>query len=283
MKFIPFFLIACIVTLSSISKAEIMCYRKVQDGRLPFIKYSDATLSLSVKKEGASFKGVQFNHSKESPSPHVTITHIESAFYVFGGKKKGDDERLEATLERHPYLLEPLKALCIEVKPTLSDVKQVEELWLLGKESYKVTTALHPNPHEYIVTKESIVQALKNQKISSTVNVQAILIKIHGGESYSKDWPYLTNEAMNFIMTQFDPSVVAINTPSLDREKDEGVTSNHKIVFKDLDRLVLELGDFSQLNSGLYRIKLNPKLEKSIHLEDCAPSLLVAQKIESFN
>lgn len=81
---------------------------------------------------------------------------------------------------------------------------------------------------------------------------------------------------MRSVLEDFGVSMIALNTPSVDRKADNGVTSNHKIVFKDSKNLIVELGNFAALSQGPYRVWLNPQ---SSTFPDCAPCPLTAAPV----
>lgn len=76
-----------------------------------------------------------------------------------------------------------------------------------------------------------------------------------------KDWPYLTNEAVALIVEK-GVRIVALSTPSIDRESDDGGTTNHKCVFKDQNRLVVEAANFGKVRLSFSELEAFPDCAK---------------------
>lgn len=263
-------------------KDETTCFRTIPKEPYPFILCSKQAFKFRVTKDkdASSYHGSHFTHSQENPSPHISATHIESAYHVFGGNKYGEKEQLRVVLENNKEYLKPLRGVCIEIEATPLSVKVNDNEWQFegGEDSYRVRNNLFPEGKESVVTKKSIVSALGKVKQELKSGVDIVFVRFEGGEDYYENWPYFTNDALEYLMEQSNASIIALNTPSIDREKDEGAASNHKVVFNDPNRLIIELADFKKLEPGfLYTVRLNVQLDQN--LSDCALCHLVAENM----
>jgi len=82
-----------------------------------------------------------------------------------------------------------------------------------------------------------------------------LLIEMIGEEDKLGDWAYLTNEAVQMVVDR-GFRMIALNIPSMDREADGMRTSNHKLIFDDPNRLILESARFDGVPLGPIEVEL---------------------------
>lgn len=267
-------LIVCLMLLNIPNAySSIDCHRSAEEGELPFIKNSGATVILKVTQKEEGCQGVHFSHKKDQPSPHVTRTHVESVYHVYGGHKWGEAEKLSSVLAKNLDFKLPLIGLCLEVEVTRAEVIKEGSLWKMAGETYACDAGVAPDEFEHVITKASLKAIV--DKISVLLPTQMIMIKAPLGECCSEGWPYLTNEAVDYLMGINHVRILALNLPSIDRERDNGATSNHKRVFTEPNRLVVEMANFEGLaNQTYYVMHLGAQKSK---FPDCAMSNLKAE------
>ncbi len=194
---------------------------------LPFIGTSQTTCILTPKLEKGKWVGVQCIHKKGKQSPHLTGTHIESSRHIIG-----DAQPLSTILKSNPHYLKKMEGLHIKVQHEEQYVTEIQHsgtdqqcVRFSSGETYNISINVPLQSLEKVVTKKQLQKAIGNQCIHAG---SMLLLQFEGCDDEITNWPYLTNEAMQFL---FDCkiSLLALNIPSCDREKDGGKTSNHKL------------------------------------------------------
>jgi kynurenine formamidase len=222
---------------------------------LPFIGTMQEPIELYVSQKKDGWVGVNCVHTKDKPNPHLTSSHIESSAHVLGNGKS-----IEAVFQANPHYKQRLKANFICVRAEHVACEQVEcqngisTLHFTGGDTYQLLQKDGPaTVQDRIITKQALVEAMHNLKTTSM-----LLLEFTGDEDTISNWPYLTNEATSYLLEK-GIYILGVNVPSLDRESDGGMTSNHKLLFADSNRLIVESLALKNLPKGEVQIELKPQ------------------------
>ncbi|MCE5295129.1 MAG: cyclase family protein, partial [Chlamydiales bacterium] len=200
--------------------------------------------------------------------PHLTGSHIESARHVFG-----DGACLIDVIR--PYCT-PLAALHVQLEAQDVQIDRIEQIsgvtsfiFSSGDTySFMCDKPFVEIPNEYVITKAMLIKALGELK------EKVVLICVKGHEKSIHDWPYLTNEAVDFLVEK-SVEVIGLNIPSFDREKDGGYTSNHKRFFEDQRRIIVESLALEHAPLGRVTLTLNPEAlyDQCVNTVPCDPNI----------
>lgn len=221
------------------------------EGDLPFIGGSKDPVNMQTQ-EGKL--GVRCVHTVHKPSPHLTSSHIESAAHVIYGAKG-----VEQLFQENPHYRNRLQAIHIAVTAALVEADRVEvshgisTVVFDGGETYQMLQREGPG----LVTDRIVTKLALKEAIKPTDGAQVALIQFVGEDRTIQNWPYLTNEAVAYLI-ECGIRIVGLNIPSIDRESDGGNASNHKIVFADQNRLVVESLALDAVPTGKMAIELRP-------------------------
>lgn len=222
---------------------------------LPFIGTSQDDIALYVGPSTEGWVGVNCVHTHDKPNPHLTSSHIESAAHVLG-----DAKGVEEVFQANPHYSQRLKAhlICVRAEPVACEqveyTKGISTLHFTGGDTYQLIQKQGPaTVQDRIVTKQTLVEAMQNIK-----ECKVVLLEFTGDQETISNWPYLTNEATGYLLEK-GMNILAVNVPSLDRESDGGMTSNHKLIFSDQNRLIVESLVLKNLPKGEVQIELNPQ------------------------
>mgnify|MGYP003967097129 CR=1 FL=1 len=265
----------------------IPCFRTLGDTEAwPFIGGFREPFALPpiAQLDDGSHLGVHFSSGPESPSPHVTTTHVECRYHI-----RGEGDTLQDILAANPSLAQELPALRLSVKaePTYLTTNPLDdgstEFQFVGGETYRVRLPKDADTLpsiENIVTRESILAALSEYEVPQNPDEKkAIMIHIEGGEHNNTSWPFLTNEAIELLVDTLGFDVIVLNIPSMDREVDGGVTPNHEIVFSNPNNLIIETAKLEDVPEGWNRVVLN--INPHAKYKDCGPSELTVTAVPS--
>lgn len=253
---------------------QVDCVRKFS-GKLPFVGTCQKACMYTPQLICGQWNGVQCTHSNSNPSPHLTGTHIESKRHIDGSADTihtvlGVNSRYESQMEGLLLRLQPEEQLIEEIfHPGAPD----QTISFSNGETYEMPVAATVRGTERIISRAAIEKALQPFRFQSG---SMLFLAIDKAENDLESWPYLTNEAVRLI-NDLKVSILGINMPSLDREKDGGKTSNHKLFFSHPDRLIIESAQFHNLPSGSVLAAL--KIDYSSMDVDCAS--LAELKIET--
>lgn len=242
-----------------VSHAPVNCLRTFPVDQLPFVGHSKNALSLHPIFDGSVWKGVECTHSPDQPSPHLTGTHIECKRHVVG-----DEPELRHRINTYNHksygvhcILTPLKLSVIE--------RSAKGIKFEGGDSYELPEDLPVEEGEEVITLSAVKEVLPRNQIAPG---NVLVLQFKKGEQYFSNWPYLTNEATKYLVALNFSSFVS-NVPSVDRERDGGLTSNHKILFQKPSRLIVESADLSGLTvTGKVVVEISVDPQKI--LTDCA-------------
>ncbi|KAJ1426933.1 hypothetical protein B484DRAFT_431661 [Ochromonadaceae sp. CCMP2298] len=254
----------------------IDCYRDLENAVTPFIPVSES-LSLAVTKSGDSYRGVNFTTTAENVSPHIYQTHCESALHVFCrdvasslADVLAQKEELQGLLSAHHIKVEPTSADSIMVELTFAADGVVrisyggDEYCVLPRDGSQTTVQSFSD--DRIVTKRAVQDALGGAISGGEVKV--LLIDIVGEEECIANWAFPSTDAVRYLM-DLGVEVLVLNTPSIDRENDGGYVPNHKIVFEQKQRLVVELARLAHVPCGAGTALLNVRPHDTY--ADCGP------------
>ncbi len=228
--------------------------KRVFLGSLPFIADSQEPVTLALEQTDGGWVGVNCVHSSERPSPHLTTSHIESAAHVFG-----DGVGVEEVFSRNPHYKEKMRAVHVKVLPESLAIEYI-------RESKGISTVVFSSGDTYqMINKSSadfsldrvVTKAALEKALWSFEDVSVALIEFEGAEESIAAWPYMSNEAVDFLV-QRGVKIVGLNIPSMDRETDGGMTSNHKVVFQDQNRLIVESLSFKGVPEGRVEVQWKP-------------------------
>lgn len=260
------------VSFEKLSQNPVDCIRQFAEGHYPFIKNLDVSVKLVPTKESGKWKGVQCTHDKDNPSPHLTGTHVECIRHV-----DGDSLELSNILQSNPQYLSPMKGvhviLDIEEKAVvnlIAPASSTQKIVLNGGETYSNPLEAHLGDRENVVTRSQLQFALSKFKVSPGM---VVALQFKGGEEQMESWPYLTNEAVQYLV-ECDFSILILNLPSMDRERDGGATSNHKLFFENPNRLIIESADLSKI-SVEGPVTVNFEIDRHEKFVDCASCILL--------
>jgi hypothetical protein len=247
----------------------------------PFISASE-TLSLSVEPAGkGTYRGVNFTTSPAVVSPHIGLTHCESALHVYCREAASSLSEVLASKAEYGH---ELRALHIKVNTTpcnsfiyeTSEAEPGTSIYVtrFGEEdTYAIYSAAEPQEGMYdqdrIVTKEAVMEAVAAVDNAAGVQPTVVLIDIIGEEECMKDWAFLSNDAVFYLINELCASVIVANTPSIDRESDGGYVPNHKTIFEVKSNLVVELAKLSHLPAQYGSVLLN--ITPHDTYADCGP------------
>ena len=228
---------------------------KIFKNQLPFIGTSQEPVAFNPERTPSGWRGVECTHSTHCPSPHLTGSHIESAAHVFG-----DGIGISQVFERNSEYKKSLKAFHVQVSAEKAVVKRIEvvdgisTIVFASNETYMMIHKKFPElpTDDRIVTRQALERAMID-----VCGVQVVLIAFQNEEACVSNWPYLTNEATAFLVEK-GIMIVGLNIPSIDREIDGGMTSNHKILFANHNRLIMESLSLSDAPSGCVALEINP-------------------------
>ena len=263
----------------------IPCYRNDLAVN-PFID-STQSLTLEVKKiSAASYRGVTFSTQPDKQSPHISLTHCECALHVFC---RDVASSLTDVLSAKPEFAGEIPALHIKVEPsrskelgyTLRSLEGDEGVYTVvyGSDAYSMHSADAMLENSFdsdrvvlrCAVESAVARAMKNSP--HHIPPKVILLDIIGEEETMKNWAYMTNDAVSYLVQDVGVEVIVVNTPSVDRESDGGQVSNHKIVFdQQRNNLVIELAKLTHLQEGYGMAVLN--VEPHDTYVDCGPSKL---------
>jgi kynurenine formamidase len=240
-------------------------------GPLPFIGDPATNVFFEPKQKGDGWVGVRCHHTKASPSPHLIGTHIESASHVSGfGKVIG------AVLQDNPIFSQPLRAFHAQVVAENVPIQRIEvangetTFCFSSGDTYKLESEKNFDdfPVEEVVTRDMLARSLERMP----GDTDAVLISFQDHEDTINNWPYLTNEAVQLLVGR-GIRLIGLNIPSMDREVDGGRTSNHKIIFQDENRLIVELLALKDAPTGRLMLALNPQPHSTQDAVVCAPTV----------
>lgn len=237
-----------------VAETEISVGR-IYDHALPFIGTSQDDIALYVTPTQDGWQGVNCVHSHDKPNPHLTSSHIESAAHVLGNGKG-----VEEVFKANPDYTQRLKAILVCVRAEPVACEQVEcsngitTLRFTGGDTYQLIQKHGPaTVQDRIITRQALMEAMHTLK-----ECRVVLLECTGDQESISNWPYMTNEATRYLLEK-GVRILGVNIPSLDRESDGGLTSNHKIVFADQDRLIVESLVLKNLPKGEVQIELRPQ------------------------
>lgn len=243
------------ITRDRVTTTHPVSLERIIQGVLPFIGTSEKPIDFTPDQtEKGEWLGVRCQHSKSSASPHLTTTHVESAAHVSGYGKT-----IYAVLNDNPTYHKPMQCQHVQVAPALVKIEKVTEqdevktLTFATGDTYKLHSKepFNAPEQELVVTRAQLEATLLKQ------DTQVILISFKGYEDCVTNWPYLTNDAVRLLVEK-GVRIVGLNIPSMDREVDGGMTSNHKILFDDENRLIIELLALKEAPLGILTFSLNP-------------------------
>lgn len=240
------------------SLRTIDCLRVFPFDQLPFIGNSQAPLSLHPTFSESAWKGVECTHSLENPSPHLTGTHMECKRHV-----NSDAPELSLVI---PDLTKPLAGVHrILQTEKLQVIKRTENaIGFEGGESYSIPQDVPTESYEEVVTLKALENAFPDKHLYKD---KVIALQYKDAERRLTNWPYMTNEAVMYLVAM-DVSHLILNVPSMDRERDGGCTSNHKLFFENPYRLIVESASLSRLpNPGNITIQMG--INRQQLLADC--------------
>lgn len=222
---------------------------------LPFIGTSQDDIALYVAPTEDGWQGVNCVHSHDKPNPHLTSSHIESAAHVLGNGKG-----VEQVFQENPEYSQRLKAVlvCVRAEPVACEQiecnKGITTLRFTGGDTYQLIQNQGPaTVQDRIITRQALMEAMHAVK-----ECKVLLLECTGDQETISDWPYMTNEATSYLVEK-GVRILGVNIPSLDRESDGGMTSNHKILFADPDRLIIESLVLKNIPKGELQIELRPQ------------------------
>lgn len=240
------------------------CVRRYVDN-LPFVGKSQPSLKLIPELINGEWKGVQCTHSSEKQSHHLTGTHIECSRHVIQ-----ESPSIQNIFQANSRYLKKMDGVHLKVTPEKQSIREISSsgtkqvIHFSGGETYALPLEMKVGDLEKIVTKEALIKAIGQYKVTPG---SIILLQFDGCEEDVTDWPYLTTEATQYLF-DLKTSILALNIPSIDRERDDGKTSNHKIFFQNPDNLIIESALFTKLPTGPVSVELS--IDHSSMDIDCA-------------
>lgn len=247
------------------------CVRKYEE-ELPFIGDSPDSIDFSPHQlSDKSWRGIEVHHG-DTPSPHLVGTHVESSRHVFG-----DAIEIAQVIANNPVFQKIMSGLHVKVSPESLMVDEIIELSSDNRrlifengETYELSTVT-PFAQERVITREKLEAELLQFEDKHT---DVLLIQMIGEGEKIKDWAYLTNEAVELAVKR-GFRLIVLNVPSMDRESDGARTSNHKLIFRDSSRLIVESAQLNGAPLGLVEVDLKLK-DLGVFMDCCAcQSLLV--------
>ena len=233
-------------------EATSISIKKTYGTQLPFIGDSGQSYYSEPSYTFNQWVGVQCIHTEFIVSPHLTGSHIESARHVIG-----DGKSIQDAIGAYR---KPLDARHVKIKAEHVYIDQIESqngivTFLFSSGDTYTLISKEPVlafPTEFVLTKSQLSAALGDFK------EKTVLICFVGHEESIHNWPYLTNEAVEFLVEK-GVEVIGTNIPSFDRESDGGLASNHKKFFTDQRRIIVESLKLEQAPKGSVTLLLNPE------------------------